>query len=100
MRPRCLGLGRRSLLAGTAVRRRRRTRGLSFLSCVRISMMPAELAWRTCSCPYSAECVEKLFGKSEGVHSTRSHESEKVDEKCPYRHFALPKTRNPDPSSY
>src|ERR687890_770997 len=61
MQPRCLGLGRRSLLAGTTVRRRRRTRGLSFLSCVRLNMMPAKLAWRTCPCRYSAECVEGLF---------------------------------------
>src|SRR5215212_6582618 len=61
MRPRCLGLGRRSLLAGTAVRRQRRTRVLSFLSCVRIGMMPAELARRTYSCHYSPECVEGVF---------------------------------------
>jgi hypothetical protein len=30
----------------------------------------------------------------------RSHESEKEGEKHPYRRFALPKTRNPEPSSY
>src|SRR5215208_3312492 len=61
MRPRCFGLGRRSLRAGTAVRRLGRTRGRSLLSCVRMSMMPAELAWRTCSCPYSPEYVEGEF---------------------------------------
>src|SRR5215210_273113 len=57
---RYFGHGRRFLRAGTAVRRRRRTRGRSLLCCVRMSMMPAELAWRTCShARYSPECVEE-----------------------------------------
>src|SRR5215216_7042062 len=79
MRPRCFGLGRRSLRAGT-VRRLGRTRGRSLLSCVRMSMMPAELAWRTCSCPlFTRRRGETVWKIAEGVSSTLLWRQEAAD---------------------
>ena len=42
-------------------------------------------------CLYSPECGEKLFGKSEWLHSVGSRESVKRGEKRPYYRFATPK---------